>query len=65
MQAWPTVPATLDTVELQYPSQHTEKVVAAYRYVVQGATRQGKRVSVYGAASPRDVAARGLQDTRG
>jgi len=50
MLGWPTVPATLQTVELKAGSGSgaTSKAVASYTYVVDGRRYTGTRVSVYG-----------------
>jgi hypothetical protein len=47
MQGWPTVPATLQNVELA-ASGSTERVVASYTYAFNGQQYAGKRVSLYG-----------------
>ena len=49
MQAWPTVPATLQTVELEPGSRRTVQVTATYTYLVNGRHYAGKRASLYGA----------------
>jgi len=50
MSDWPTVPATLDEVELHHPGSATSRsrsVGARYHYVIGGRTYTAKRVSVY------------------
>jgi Protein of unknown function (DUF3592) len=50
MSAWPTVPATLDAVELHHPGSATSSsrsVGARYHYVIAGHTYAATRVSVY------------------
>lgn len=50
MAAWPTVPATLDSVELHRPGSATSRslsVGAQYHYVIDGRSYVGTRVSVY------------------
>jgi hypothetical protein len=50
MSAWPTVPATLDEVELHHPGSATSRslsVGARYHYVIDGHTYTATRVSVY------------------
>ena len=49
MQGWPTVPATLQDVELKASGQHAERAVASYTYLFDGKPYAGKRVSLYGA----------------
>jgi hypothetical protein len=51
MQGWPTVPATLQTVELKSASATSSaaQAVASYTYVFNGQSYTGKRVSLYGA----------------
>ena len=49
MQAWPIVPATLQTVELEPGSRRTVQVTATYTYVVNGRQYSGKRASLYAA----------------
>ena len=48
MQGWPTVPATLQTVELR-TSGSSRRAAASYTYVFDGQVHTGKRVSLYGA----------------
>jgi hypothetical protein len=65
MQGWPTVPATLQSVELKASGQRAQKTVAAYTYVFEGQAYTGKRVSLYGAdnlGSFQEDAYRDLQD---
>lgn len=50
MSAWPTVPATLDQVELHRPGSATSRsrsVGARYHYVIGGRSYTATRVSVY------------------
>jgi hypothetical protein len=49
MQGWPTVPATLQNVELKASGQRAQRVAASYSYVFEGQPYTGKRVSLYGA----------------
>jgi hypothetical protein len=51
MQGWPTVPATLQTVELKASSGsgQAERAAASYSYSFDGQEYAGKRVSLYGA----------------
>lgn len=51
MQAWPTVPATLQHVALEDRSSNTKMVVAAYTYAIDGQPYQGTKVSLYGSDS--------------
>lgn len=49
MSAWPTVPATLEQVELHRPGSATSRslpVAARYRYEVDGRSFTGTRVSI-------------------
>jgi Protein of unknown function (DUF3592) len=48
MQGWPTVPATIQSVELQSAGQSAKRVVASYTYMVDGKQYTGHRVSLYG-----------------
>jgi len=48
MQGWPTVPATLQTVELR-TSGASQRAAASYTYVFDGQVHTGRRVSLYGA----------------
>jgi hypothetical protein len=51
MQGWPTVPATLLSVELKAASGsgRAERAAASYTYAFDGQQYTGKRVSLYGA----------------
>lgn len=49
MQAWPTVPATLQRVELVTETRGSARATASYTYSVNGQQFTGKRVSLYGA----------------
>ncbi len=46
-QGWPTVPATIESVELKSMGSQTEQVVTSYTYVFQGKRYTGHRVSLY------------------
>ena len=49
MQAWPSVPATLQHVELKTHARGSQSASASYVYFVNGQKFSGKRVSLYGA----------------
>jgi hypothetical protein len=46
-QRWPTVPATLQSVEIKSVDSSNERLVTSYTYVVQGKQYTGHRLSVY------------------
>jgi len=68
MRAWPTVPATLESVELHLAPGTTRRarsVAARYHYAVDGQTYPGTQVSVYAPDSVGSFFDRIYQDLRG
>jgi hypothetical protein len=65
MQSWPSVPATLQQVELKQVGANSVRVAASYTYSVNGQQFTGKRVSLYPADNLAGFHKRAADELRG
>lgn len=65
MQAWPSVPATLQQVELVGGTRGSKRASATYTYSINGQQFTGRRVSLYGADNVGGFQIRADEELRG